>query len=94
VASSIAATATDALWGSTPIRTFMGARTSVSVGPLCHHRRARRTFRLRASAPIPLLSHSACHVLYGGTQAENNPTRLTSGRKFRSDPCMTGDLEA
>jgi hypothetical protein len=33
VASSMAATATDALWGSTPIKTFMSARTSVSVGP-------------------------------------------------------------
>ena len=26
----------DVLWGSTPISTFMSARTSVSVGPLCH----------------------------------------------------------
>jgi hypothetical protein len=33
-ASSTAATATDALWGSTPIKTFMSARTSVSVEPL------------------------------------------------------------
>jgi hypothetical protein len=32
VASSTAATANDALWGSTPIKTFMSARTSVSVG--------------------------------------------------------------
>jgi hypothetical protein len=32
VASSSAATANDALWGSTPMSTFM--RTSVSVGPL------------------------------------------------------------
>ncbi len=33
-ASSTAATATDALWGSTPIKTFMSAGTSVSVEPL------------------------------------------------------------
>jgi hypothetical protein len=33
LASSSAATANDALWGSTPISTFMSARTSVSVGP-------------------------------------------------------------
>ena len=33
MASSSAATAKDALWGSTPIKTFMGAHTSVSVGP-------------------------------------------------------------
>ena len=57
MASSIAATANDVLWGSTPMSTFMRARTSVSVGPLCH-RRARRTFRLR-DVHIPLLSHSA-----------------------------------
>jgi hypothetical protein len=49
-ASSIAATATDALWGSTRSRPSC-ARTSVSVGPLCHHWRARRTFRLRAVLP-------------------------------------------
>ena len=47
----------DALWGSTPMSTFMSARTSVSVGPLSH-RRERRTFRLRA-VHTPLLSHSA-----------------------------------
>ena len=33
VASSMAATATELLWASTPIKTFMSARTSVSVGP-------------------------------------------------------------
>src|SRR5215218_1895284 len=33
VASSTAATATEPLWGSTPIKTFMSAHTSVSVGP-------------------------------------------------------------
>jgi hypothetical protein len=30
---------------------LMSARTSVSVGPLCYHWRARRTFRLRAVLP-------------------------------------------
>jgi hypothetical protein len=34
VASSIAAKANDVLWGSTPMSTFMSARTSVSVEPL------------------------------------------------------------
>jgi hypothetical protein len=68
VASSTAAKATDALWGSTPIRTFMGAHTSVSLGPLLL-RRLRRTFLLLRVVHIPLLSHSACRVLYGGTQA-------------------------
>jgi hypothetical protein len=33
-------------------------------------------------------------VLYGGTQAENKPTNLTGDRKFASDPCITGALEA
>ena len=50
MASSTAATANDALWGSTTISTFMSARTSVSVGPLCHWR-ARRAFRLWALLP-------------------------------------------
>jgi hypothetical protein len=50
VASSTAATAKDALWGSTPISTFMSTCTSVSVGPLCRQR-GRRTFRLRALVP-------------------------------------------
>jgi hypothetical protein len=45
-------------------------------------------------APIPLLSHSARRVLYGGTQAENKPTHLTGDRKLASDPCITGALEA
>src|SRR5215204_3772975 len=53
----------------------------------------RRTFRLRA-VHIPLLSHSARRVLYGGTRAENKPTHLVGDRKFRSDPCITGALEA
>ena len=72
----------------------MGAHTSVSVGPLLL-RRLRRTFLLlRACAPIPLLSHSAYRVLYGGTQAENKPTQLVGDRKFASDPCITGTLGA
>ena len=35
------------------------ARVPPFRSDLRHHRRARRTFRLRAAAPIPLLSHSA-----------------------------------
>ena len=58
MASSTAATATDALWGSTPISTFMSARTSVSVGPLPPSARAK-DIPTSGSAPIPLLSHSA-----------------------------------
>src|SRR5215216_4119879 len=58
VASSSAATATEPLWGSTPIKTFMSAHAPPFRWDL-RHRLARRTFRLRACAPIPLLSHSA-----------------------------------
>ena len=56
--SSTTATATDALWGSTPIETFiMRARTSVSVGlpPAA----CAKDIPTSGSAPIPLLSHSA-----------------------------------
>ena len=72
MASSTAATANDALWGSTPIKTFMSA-----------HLRFGRTTVPSAWAKdipyfgpvhIPLLSHSARRVLYGGTRAENRPT--------------------
>ena len=56
--SSIAAMATDALWGSTPMSTFMRARTSVSVGPPPPSSRAK-DIPTSGGAPIPLLSHSA-----------------------------------
>jgi hypothetical protein len=46
------------------------------------------------------LSHTSFESLphaavASGTQAENKPTHLRAGdRKFTSDPCITGDLEA
>jgi hypothetical protein len=57
-ASSTAATATDALWGSTPIKTFMSARTSVSAESLPLAREGHSDF---GPCSIPLLSHSARH---------------------------------
>lgn len=93
MASSTTATATEPLWGSTPIKTFMSAHAPPFWSDL-RHRLARRTFRLRAVLPIPLLSHSACRVLYGGTQAENKPTHPMGDRKLASDPCITGTLKA
>jgi hypothetical protein len=73
-ASSTTATATDTLWGSTPIKTFMRPRTSVPVGSLCRCR-ARKTFRLRAPASIPLLSHSAHRSLRRDASREQaNPS--------------------
>jgi hypothetical protein len=57
VASSTAATATDALWGSTPMRTFMGAHLRfgwTSVPSAC-----AKDIPTSGLAPIPLLSHSA-----------------------------------
>ena len=56
LASSTAAIATDVLWGSTPMSTLMCVPPFRS--DLRHHRRERRTFRLRA-VHTPLLSHSA-----------------------------------
>ena len=53
-----------------------------------------RVYGVLGSVPIPLLSHSACRVLYGGTQAENKPAQLVGDRKFASDPRVTGILEA
>ena len=44
MASSTTATATDALWGSTLIKTFMSARTSVSVEPLPFAREGHSDF--------------------------------------------------
>jgi hypothetical protein len=91
VASSSAATANDLLWGSTPIKTFMRAylrfgRTSAIS--------ARRTFLLLRV----LCFHTSFEPLRvpgtGGTQAENRPTPLVGDRKFTSDPCITGALEA
>jgi hypothetical protein len=88
-----AATATEPLWGSTPIRTFMGAHLRFDRTSACGVCEGH-SYYFGSSAPIPLLSHSACRVLYGGTQAENKPTRLVGDRKFASDPFITGTLEA
>ena len=43
------------------------ARTSVSIGPMPLAREGHSDFG--CLSPIPLSSHSACRVLYGGTQA-------------------------
>lgn len=75
--------------------TFMSARTSVLVGslPLLLLACAKDIPTL-GGAPIPLLSHSARRVLYGGTQAENKPTHLSwAAGTSRAIP-LTGDLEA
>jgi hypothetical protein len=94
MASSTTAMATEPLWGSTPIKTFMSAGTSVSVGSLPLLLGCAKDILSSGGAPIPPLSHSARRVLYGGTQAENKPTDLTGDRKLPSDPCVTGVLEA
>ena len=82
MASSTAATATDALWGSTPMRTFM--RTHLRFG------RTSAIAREGHSDFVPC-SHTSFESLRasgsGGTQAENKPTHLTGDRKFASDPC-------
>jgi hypothetical protein len=79
VASSTAATATDALWGSTPISTFSCARTSVSVGPSPPSTRAK---------DIP----SSCRA---HTSFESLRTPFsTAGRKPRtSQPTLCGRQE-
>jgi hypothetical protein len=63
----------------------LSARTSVSVGPLCH-RRERRTFRLRAPAPIPLLSHSACLAPAGREPRTSQP--ISRGRQEVAEPSL------
>jgi hypothetical protein len=57
----------DVLWGSTPMSTFMSARTSVSVGPLPPPSTRAKDIPTSGPASIPLLSHSAPGT--GGTQA-------------------------
>jgi hypothetical protein len=73
VASSTAAIATDVLWGSTPMSTLMCVPPFRSE--LRHHRRERRTFRLRG-VHTPLLSHSARRSL-----------RRDASREQASPPC-------
>jgi hypothetical protein len=75
MASSTTAKATEPLWGSTPIKTFMSAGTSVSGGSLSLA--WAEDIPTSGPVPIPLLSHSARRVLYGGTRAENKPTHLS-----------------
>jgi len=94
LASSIAPTATEPLWGSTPISTFMSARASVSVGPPSPPSACAKGIPTSGSASIPLLSHSARLGHQRDASRERaNPPRA-GDRKFASDPCVTGTLEA
>jgi hypothetical protein len=82
VASSIAATATEPLWGSTPISTFMSARTSVSVGSPPPSARAK-------GIPTSCRAHTSFEPL--------RPPRAPAGRKPRtSQPVLraTGSSRA
>ena len=91
LASSIAATANDALWGSTPMSTFMSARTSVSVGPLCHWR--TKDIPTSGGAPIPLLSHSTRRGRRRDASLEQaNPS--CGRQEVRERSLYDGDLEA
>jgi hypothetical protein len=82
VAWSTTATATDALWGSTPIKTFMRAYLRFGRTPAIGTREGHSDF-----VPCTHLFRATPHaVLYGGTQAENRPARLRGDRKFASDP--------
>ena len=82
MASSTAATATDALWGSTPMSTFM--RAYLRFG-----RTSKPSTRAKDN-PTSCRAHTSFEPLrtpgIGGTQAENKPTHLTGDRKFASDP--------
>jgi hypothetical protein len=91
VASSTAATAKDALWGSTPISTFMSACTSVWVGPL-FRQRGRRTFLLLRDVHIPLLSHSARRAPAGRKPRTSQPALRAAGSSLAIP--KTGTLEA
>src|SRR5215212_386630 len=88
--SFTAARATDALWGSTPMSTFIRAHTSVPVGSLCLSfgvREGHADFGL--CALIPLLSHSArCGRRRDASLERANPPLCThkGGRQLASDP--------
>jgi hypothetical protein len=86
VASSTAATATDVLWGWTPIKTFMSARTSVLVGSLPLLLACAEDIPTSGGAPIPHLSHSARHGHRRAASREQANPSLMSDRKFTSDP--------
>ncbi len=85
MASSSAATATEPLWGSTPMSTFMSAGTSVSVEPLPLLAREGHSYYL-GPVPIPLLSHSAGRGRQREASREQANPSLVGDRKFRSDP--------
>jgi hypothetical protein len=74
MASSTTARATDALCGSTPIKTFMSARTSVSVGPSPSARAKDIPTSCRAHTHTSFESLRASGA--GEAQAENKPTLL------------------
>ena len=68
------------------------ARTSVSIGSPSPSARAKD------NPTSGFCSHTSFESLRtpgtGGPQAENEPARLAGGRKFASDPCITGTLGA
>ena len=92
MASSTAATATDALWGSTPIRTFMSAHLRFGRTSLPSAR--AKDIPTSGPAPIPLLSHSARRGHTAGRKPRTSQPIFMGDRKFASDPCITGTLEA
>ena len=69
-ASSTIAKATEPLWGSTPIKTFMSARTSVSVGPLPSAR----------AKDIPPTTSCRAHTSFESLRTPRSPV----GRKPRT----------
>src|SRR5215207_2660937 len=82
LASSTAATATDALWGSTPMSTFMRAHLRFDRTSAIDAREGHSDF-----VPFTYLFLVTPHAAgTGGTQAENKPARLAGDRKFASDP--------
>ena len=70
----------DALWGSTPITTFMTASLVVCEprGHSC----------LRMFVLDPLLSHSVGEALAGRSSQESHPAQA-GGRHYESDPART-----
>jgi hypothetical protein len=85
--SSPAATATDALWGSTPIKTFSCARTSVFgwISATTGVREGHADFG--PCSLIPLLRHSARRSRQRDASLEQaNPLHKKGGRNFASDP--------
>ena len=79
MASSSAATAIDALWGSTPISTFMGAHLRFDRTSACGVRGGHSDFGFCSHTSFESLRTPGT----GGTQAENKPTHLTGEREVR-----------